>query len=145
MCLSKDGKKQYYTISGNVNDGTKRTELGNHKVININSSDVEKQIQSSGFKTSVEVNAKELKYNVTPEQVEETEKLLKEGVSSGGGGSGGSSGPVKSGIETQDTVDDRKAEYQEYVLRMKDEPNAEILPFEEWVKNRPSINDVKAV
>jgi len=149
MCLQRNGKKEFYSIKG---EGSSETELGNIKVVSIDSTTVEKQAKAAGFATEESdvlskgpSTTKEAKYNTEPQETLTSDELVEKYSSSSGGGSGGSSGPIKSGIETQDTVDNRKAEYKEYVLRMKDEPNAEILPYEEWVKNRPSINDVKAV
>ena len=100
-------------------------------------------IEDLTIKTSVGTDNKNIvvaNYNTTPEQVEEAEKLLKEGTSGVSGG-GGSSGPMKSGIEPQNTVDNKGTNYTKTnVETLKWENSSPLHPYTETKPDEDNNN-----
>ena len=124
-----DGTVEYYTldkkpISHYKSYATvKQTGLTEQQVRELGGQPLENKVQLNKTTTT--------QYNTTPEQVEEAEKTWKEGTS-GASGSGGSSGPVKSGIETQNTVDNKSTNYTKTnVETLKWENSSPLHPYTE--------------
>jgi hypothetical protein len=102
-----------------------------------------KHYQAGYIETTSGKNQDTMESEATQKYREEHKDDDKQSNTSSGGGSS-ASGPRNIPDETQNTADSEQVEYQEYVSRMEKDgiPKAEILPFNDWRKEKATINDM---
>ena len=133
-----DGTVEYYTLSSKPISHyksyttVKQIGLTEQQVKDLGGQPLENKVQSTNTTTT--------QYNTTPEQVENAEKIL-ENETSGVSGGGGSSGTMKSGIEPQNTVDNKGTNYTKTnVETLKWENSSPLHPYTETKPDEDNNN-----
>lgn len=150
MFVDGDGNPHYYMLGQQGSDEVLTntyTIISEKEALKINPNATSKVDDINNYRANIKAVSKTTKAgkNQDTMALEQAEQNKNANVELNTPSGGGSSSPASVKETKSETSSQERAEYEEYLLRMKDEPKADILPFEEWVKNRPTINDVKVV